>query len=95
VCSSDLQDWDFLTTREVRHVGEYLGVDSNTCILVQETYQRRVKMSTEVTCIGCGRKVKLGRYQVQGDYRCAKCRGIEVPKKSKERTYEEKGLHIK
>ena len=49
----------------------------------------------EVVCV-CGRKIKLNRYQYKSDsYSCAKCRGIELPKKTKERSYKEKGLHIK
>jgi len=88
-------DQEFLVGNEVVKVGKYLGVNSNACILIREKYQRRVKMSIEVTCVGCQRKVKLGKYFVQGEYRCAKCRGIEVPKKQKERVFDQKGLHIK
>ena len=89
------EDWDFLTGNKLLHCGDYLGVNYNACLLVQERYKRRLKMSIEVTCVGCQRKVKLGKYFVQGEYRCAKCRGIEVPKKQKERVFDQKGLHIK
>jgi hypothetical protein len=95
------KDWEFLTGNKLLHCGDYLGVDYNACILVQERYKRRFKMSRDVTCVGCQRVVKLGSvdkkgsYQLQGEYKCAKCRGIEVPKKQKEKTYEEKGLYIK
>ena len=89
------KDWEFLTGSKLLHCGDYLGVDYNACILVQERYKRRMKMSVEVACVGCGRKVKLGKYFLQGEYRCAKCRGIEVPKKKKERVFEERGLHVK
>lgn len=43
----------------------------------------------EVICV-CGRKIKLNRYQYKSDrYSCAKCRGIEIPKKA--RTYADRG----
>jgi hypothetical protein len=76
-------------------LGGYLGIDYECCKIIQERYKRRFRMSTKVICVGCKRVVKLGSYHIQGEYRCAKCRGIEVPKKQKERTYEEKGLYIR
>jgi len=48
-------------------------------------------MPTEtVDCVGCGRKVKLNKYNSKSPYTCAKCRGIEIPKRpSKRREPEE------
>ena len=40
-------------------------------------------MSKELTCVGCGRKVEVNKYQGQEPYHCAKCRGIEMPRKQK------------
>jgi len=36
-------------------------------------------MKRELTCVGCGRKVKVKNYKCNDDvrYTCAKCRGIE------------------
>lgn len=47
------------------------------------------------TCVDCKRVVITKNYKGPEPYRCAKCRGIEIPKQRKARVFEEKGLHIK
>jgi endogenous inhibitor of DNA gyrase (YacG/DUF329 family) len=38
-----------------------------------------------LTCSGCGKKVEMKKYESKNAYNCAKCRGIEIPKKSSKR----------
>jgi DNA-directed RNA polymerase subunit RPC12/RpoP len=40
-------------------------------------------MEEKVKCIVCGREIKLNNYINKKAYVCAKCRGIEIPKKNK------------
>lgn len=80
------QDVEFLTGPELVELGDYLGVNSNACLLVSEKYRRRFKMSVNTNvliCVVCKRPVKVSKYRGPEPYRCAKCRGIEIPKKSK------------
>ena len=38
-----------------------------------------------LSCLGCGKIVKVSRYQVKDTYKCAKCRGNATKSKKEKR----------
>jgi hypothetical protein len=46
--------------------------------------------TTELTCIGCGKVVKISKYEYGAkSYSCSVCRGVITPKKERKSRLEE------
>lgn len=43
----------------------------------------KIKVKRDLSCVTCGKTIKVGGYEGQAPYTCSVCRGVVTPKKPK------------